>query len=162
LPGSTGTITLTGNGATLTSFGALSVGGYSVSAGGQGTLTINSGTTVNSTSGGLNLWAPGTINLQGGTLNVQTFHFNGGTVTFNSGTVNFSLGATLGNAELSALMGPSQTLNSGQTLSNTTGTLTLNDNLMVNGGKLQAANLSNWAVLQVNAGTTNISGGSGL
>jgi T5SS/PEP-CTERM-associated repeat protein len=154
---SSGTVTLTGSGAGLTVGGNLSLG---VSAGSSGTLTIGPGATAN-VAGALSFGSGGAINMNGGALQFASLNPQGGSVNFNAGIVTLSNtithAATLGDAELSALLGGAHNLTAGQTI--TSGglsfTLTIGANLNINGGTLSPDTLQNNASLQVIQGTAS-------
>jgi T5SS/PEP-CTERM-associated repeat protein/autotransporter-associated beta strand protein len=149
LPGSRGTVTISGAGSTWTNTGTIQVGGL-----GTGTLTIENGGTVNSAGGGsiglaagstgtVTVTGPGSIwnNNPGGGLNIGSF--GTGTLTIaNGGTVinNTAFPANVGNGAGS--QGTVTVTGAGSTWSNSSavnignfgaGTLTVADGGIVTG-----------------------------
>ena len=171
LPGSQGTVTVSGAGSTWTNIGNVVVGGL-----GTGTLTIQNGGTVNSAGGGsiglsvgstgtVTVTGPGSIwnNSPGGGLNIGSF--GTGTLTITNGGMvinNTAFTANIGNGAGS--LGTVRVAGAGSTWSNSsgvnignlgTGTLTIAE-----GGIVTAPTV----VIATNAGaigTLNIGAGAG-
>ena len=171
LPGSQGTVTVTGAGSTWTNIGNVVVGGL-----GTGTLTIQNGGTVNSAGGGsvgLSVGSTGTVtvtgpgsswnNSPGGGLNIGSF--GTGTLTIaNGGMVinNTAFTANIGNGAGS--QGTVTVTGAGSTWSNSsgvnignlgTGTLTIADSGIVTGPIVIAANAGAIGTLNIGAGAGN-------
>lgn len=153
LNGSNGTVTLSGAGSALTSTsGGIGVG---LNTTGVGTLTIGAGTTATS-AGVFLLNTPGTVNLNGGTLAAQSLTLNGGTFNWNSGTLSLTAATSLSSADLTILLGTSHSLNNGKWKNFSGGGLTLDGNLLVDGGNLTGTSLTNNATFVMSGGTTAI------
>ena len=168
LPGSQGTVTVSGAGSTWTNASNVVVGGQ-----GMGTLTIQNGGTVNSGGGGsvgLAVGSTGTVtvtgpgsswnNSPGGGLNIGSF--GTGTLTIaNGGTVinNTAFTANIGNAAGSqgtvTVTGPGSTWSnsSGVNIGNSgTGTLTVANGGIVSGPVVIATNGGSIGTLNIGAG----------
>ena len=171
LPGSQGTVTVSGAGSTWTNTGTIVVGGL-----GTGTLTIQDGGVVNSGGGGsvglaagstgtVTVTGPGSTwnNSPGGGLNIGSF--GTGTLTIaNGGTVinNTAFTANIGNGAGS--QGTVTVTGAGSTWSNSsgvnignlgTGTLTIADGGVVNGPVVIATNAGAIGTLNIGAGAGN-------
>ena len=171
LPGSQGTVTVSGAGSTWTNTGTIVVGGL-----GTGTLTIQNGGTVNSGGGGsvgLSAGSTGTVtvtgpgstwnNSPGGGLNIGSF--GTGTLTIaNGGMVinNTAFAANIGNGAGS--QGTVTVTGAGSTWSNSsgvnignlgTGTLTIADGGIVTGPVVIATNAGAIGTLNIGAGAGN-------
>ena len=171
LPGSQGTVTVSGAGSTWTNVGTIVVGGL-----GTGTLTIQNGGTVNSGGGGsvgLSVGSTGTVmvtgpgsiwnNGPGGGLNIGSFGTgtltitNGGMVINNTAfTANIGNGAGSQGTVTVTGAGSIWSNSSGVNIGNSgTGTLTIADGGVVTGPTV---------VIATNAGaigTLNIGAGAG-
>jgi T5SS/PEP-CTERM-associated repeat protein len=151
LPGSTGTIAVTGAGSKLSITGSMSVGGTATDAGGAGTLTLTDRAVAEVPTGSLKVWPGGTIKLDGGTLSVASYEPRGGTFDFPSGAFEVRGGAILGNhAFLTHLLGPAHDVRAGRELR--LPNLTLESDLLLNGGSLDSATLVNNSVVVASAG----------
>jgi hypothetical protein len=146
-PGSSGQITLTGQGTHLATTGGITVGGINGTSGGTGVLTINDGTSV--TAGTLYLHAGGTVNLHGGMLTLDALGGGNGTFNWTKGTVEFNSNNLLLEANLDRLLGPAHVLGVGQEFATADGaTLTLPGTLTVAGGRITASTMTNNGDLQ--------------
>jgi len=171
LPGSQGTVTVSGAGSTWANIGTLVVGGL-----GTGTLTIQNGGTVNSGGGGsvgLSAGSTGTVlvtgpgsiwnNSPGGGLNIGSFGTGSLTIT-NGGTVinNTAFAANIG--EGAGSLGTVRVAGAGSTWSNGSalniGNLGIATLTIAEGGVVTAPSV----VIAANAGATgtlNIGAGAG-
>ena len=172
LPGSQGTVTVTGAGSTWTNIGNVVVGGL-----GTGALTIQNGGTVNSGGGGsvgqsvgstgtVTVTGPGSSwnNSPGGGLNIGSF--GTGTLTIaNGGMVinNTAFAANIGNSA-GLQQGTVTVTGAGSTWSNSsgvnignlgTGTLTIADGGLVTGPIVIATNAGSIGTLNIGAGAGN-------
>lgn len=150
---STGIVTLSGNLASVSAASSIILGN-DIIRGASGTLTI--GPFTQATAGSTVILKPGgTINLNGGTLAMVSFNAGGGVLNFNSGTIRFTDAATLGDSDLTALMGSGHSLSAGRTLDCTGMSLTIGGSLNVTGGTF-----SGLGTVLTNAGTIVATGGS--
>ena len=172
LPGSQGTVTVSGAGSTWTNTGTVVVGGL-----GTGTLTIQNGGTVNSGGGGsvgLSVGSIGTVtvtgpgstwnNTPGGGLNIGSFGTgiltitNGGMVINNTAfTANIGNGAGSQGTVRVAGAGSAWSNSSGLNIGNRgTGTLTIAEGGIVTGPAVTiAANAGSTGTLNIGAGAGN-------
>jgi T5SS/PEP-CTERM-associated repeat protein len=147
-----GTLNVSGLNATFTTAGAANIGG-SVAGGtaAAGTLDVGGGATVN-LNGATTLKTSATLNLTGGTLNLNTLTVEtGATVNWTGGTITFANASTITGPVLATFLGGTNTLGSNRTLAATSGTLTLDTPLAVNGGKVTAPNVTVAAPLVIGA-----------
>jgi hypothetical protein len=109
------------------------------------------------TSGTLSVGNTGRVELDGGRLNLGGMNVNGGQFEFVSGRVNFTASTTLDNTRLELLLGPTRELIAGQTISNSSGTMTVSGNLTVDGGSLlgTTASITNSGTMRVRNGVVN-------
>jgi outer membrane autotransporter protein len=171
LPGSQGTVIVSGAGSTWTNSGNVVVGGL-----GSGTLTIQNGSTLNSGGGGsvgLAAGSTGTVtvtgpgsswnNSPGGGLNIGSFGTgiltiaNGGMVINNTAfTANVGQGAgSLGTVTVTGV-GSTWSNSSGVNVGNLgTGTLTVADSGIVTGPIVIATNAGAVGTLNIGAGVGN-------
>jgi outer membrane autotransporter protein len=167
-PGSQGTVTVTGPGATWTNTGTIQIGGL-----GTGTLTIQNGGTVNSGGGGsvgLSAGSSGTVivtgpgstwnNTPGGGLDIGAFGrgmltiANGGVVNNNT-AFTANIGSFVGSQGTVVVTGPGSiwTNSSGLNVGGSaTGALTVSDGGVVGGAITIARNASSVGTLNIGAG----------
>ncbi len=157
----TGTLTLNGAGVAFTDSGSAYVGGTSSGAGGTGTLNVQTGSTM-TIAGALKIYnnAGSIVNLSGGSLSADSLDTSNTTAGFNwtSGTLNITgaAGLGLGNPSLPARpLGTTLSVNSTHTLS-VTNALTIDSGatLTLTTGTLTAGSI-------INNGTFTWTGGSG-
>jgi len=149
-PFGSGSLNVSGLGATFTTAGAASIGGPLPTApAGSGTLAVGAGATVN-LNGTTNLRTTSVLNLTGGTLNLNTLNLESGAkVNWSAGKVQFANATTVTGPVLATFLGGTNTLGASRTLAATSGTLTLDTPLTVNGGAVTAPTITVAAPLVV-------------
>ncbi len=166
---SNGTVSFgTGSSTTIRNSGKLDLNAAAMTIDGSRTLTVLSNGLFE-TAGTLTVGNAGRVELDGGRLNLGGLNASGGEFDFASGRVNFTASTTLDNARLELMLGSNRELVTGQTISNSSGVMTVSGNLNIAGGSLlgTAASITNSGTMHVRGGVVSPSvtftnSGSGL
>jgi T5SS/PEP-CTERM-associated repeat protein len=170
-PGSTGTVLVSGSGSSLDIAGVLTIGGNGTQAGGSGTFTVTNSATASSLQG-TNFESPSSVlNISGGSLTTSflaSLNSGYGAIYLSDPTSGYALNLNGGVANpitySGTITGTGSINKSGYSLSIQilSGSVNTSGNAYVNGGNLtfNASGTSDVGSLQVNSGSSNISGGT--